>query len=151
MMTVNLGTSAQATAITIFAPSLAIPPASYSRPTMKPVMFWRKTSGILRWRGELDEMGALERRRAEQDAVVGDDPDRIALDVGEAGDERLPVARLEVVEAAAVDEAGDDLADLDRAGADPPRPRRRGRPDRPPGRPPAARLAGPTAAPAAAG
>ena len=47
-MTVNFGTSAQATAITIFAPSLAMPPASYSRPTMKPVMFWRKTSGIFR-------------------------------------------------------------------------------------------------------
>ena len=66
-------------------------------------------------RGELDEVGALERRRAEQDPVVGDDPDRIALDVGEARDERLAVARLEVVEAAAVDESGDDLADLDRA------------------------------------
>ena len=64
-------------------------------------------------RGELDEVGALERRRAEQDAVVGDDPDRVAVDVGEAGDERLAVARLEVVEAAAVDEPGDDLADLD--------------------------------------
>ena len=49
MTTVNLGTSAQATAMTILAPSLAIPPASYSRPTMNPVMFWRKTSGIRRW------------------------------------------------------------------------------------------------------
>ena len=39
MTTVNFGTSAQATAVTSFAPSLAIPPASYSRPTMKPVMF----------------------------------------------------------------------------------------------------------------
>ena len=47
-MTVNLGTSAHATAVTIFAPSLAMPPASYSRPTMNPVMFWRNTSGILR-------------------------------------------------------------------------------------------------------
>ena len=45
----NFGTSAQATAVTILAPSLAIPPASYSRPTMNPVMFWRNTSGILRW------------------------------------------------------------------------------------------------------
>ena len=83
-ITVNFGTSAQATAITILAPSFAIPPASYSRPTMKPVMFWRNTSGIFRWRGELDEVGAFQRRRAEQDAVVGDDPDRVAVDVGEA-------------------------------------------------------------------
>ena len=49
MMTVNLGTSAHATAVTSLAPSLAMPPASYSRPTMKPVMFWRKTSGTFRW------------------------------------------------------------------------------------------------------
>ena len=49
MRTVNFGTSAQATAVTSFAPSLAMPPASYSRPTMNPVMFWRNTSGILRW------------------------------------------------------------------------------------------------------
>lgn len=35
-MTVILGTLAHATAVTILAPSLAIPPASYSLPTMKP-------------------------------------------------------------------------------------------------------------------
>ena len=38
-----------ATAVTSFAPSFAMPPASYSRPTMNPVMFWRNTSGIRRW------------------------------------------------------------------------------------------------------
>jgi hypothetical protein len=47
--TVNFGTCAQDTAVTSFAPSFAMPPASYSRPTMKPVMFWRKTSGVRRW------------------------------------------------------------------------------------------------------
>ena len=44
----NFGTSALATAWTILAPSLAMPFCSYSLPTMKPVMFWRKTSGIFR-------------------------------------------------------------------------------------------------------
>jgi hypothetical protein len=48
MIRVNLGTWAQDTAVTILAPCLAMPPASYWRPTMKPVMFWRNTSGILR-------------------------------------------------------------------------------------------------------
>ena len=48
MMTVNLGTVAQATAVTILAPSLAIPPCSYFLPTMKPVMFCRNTSGMRR-------------------------------------------------------------------------------------------------------
>lgn len=36
MITVILGTLAHATAVTILAPSLAMPPASYSLPTMKP-------------------------------------------------------------------------------------------------------------------
>ncbi len=34
MITVNFGTFAVATAVTILAPSLAMPPASYLRPTM---------------------------------------------------------------------------------------------------------------------
>ena len=38
-----------ATAVTILAPSLAMPPASYLPPTMKPEMFCRKTSGMVRW------------------------------------------------------------------------------------------------------
>ena len=106
MMTVNLGTSAHATAVTSLAPSLAMPPASYSRPTMKPVMFCRKTSGMLALAGELDEVRALERRLAEQHAVVGEDADRVAVEVGEAAHERLAVAGLELVELRAVDESG---------------------------------------------
>ena len=46
---VNFGTRAVATAVTILAPSLAMPPVSYFEPTMKPVMFCRKTSGMPRW------------------------------------------------------------------------------------------------------
>jgi len=38
-----------ATAVTSLAPSRAMPPASYFLPTMKPVMFCRNTSGMLRW------------------------------------------------------------------------------------------------------
>ena len=48
MMTVNFGTFAHETAVTSFAPSLAMPVASYFLPTMKPVMFCRKRSGIPR-------------------------------------------------------------------------------------------------------
>jgi hypothetical protein len=43
------GTLAVATAVTILAPSLAMPPASYFEPTMKPVIFCRKTRGMRRW------------------------------------------------------------------------------------------------------
>jgi hypothetical protein len=49
MMTVNFGTWAVETAVTILAPWRAMPSFSYLRPTMKPVMFCRNTSGILRW------------------------------------------------------------------------------------------------------
>ena len=93
MITVNFGTFAFDTAVTIFAPCRAMPSFSYLRPTMKPVMFCRNTSGILRWQ-QLDEMRALHRRFGEQDAVVRDDPDRVAPDVREARDERRAVARL---------------------------------------------------------
>ena len=46
----------------------------------------------------------------EQHAVVGDDADRVPVEAGEAGDERLAVLALELVELAAVDEPRDDLA-----------------------------------------
>ena len=49
MTTVNFGTRLQATAVTIFAPSFAMPPASYFFPTMKPLMFCRNTSGMRLW------------------------------------------------------------------------------------------------------
>jgi hypothetical protein len=47
-MTVNLGTRAQDTAVTILAPSRAMPLVSYFLPTMKPVMFCRNKSGMPR-------------------------------------------------------------------------------------------------------
>ena len=47
--TVSFGTRVVATAVTIFAPCLAMPPRSASEPTMKPVMFCRNTSGTPRW------------------------------------------------------------------------------------------------------
>jgi len=55
-------------------------------------------------------VGALERRLAEQDAVVGDDADLVTEDPGEAADQGVAVELLELVEAAAVDHAADDLA-----------------------------------------
>ena len=96
--------------MTILAPSLAMPPASYFCPTMKPVMFCRNTSGMPPLRAELDEVRALQRRLREEHAVVGDDADRIAQQAREAGDQRRAVAGLELVELAAVDDARDDLA-----------------------------------------
>lgn len=49
MITVSFGTRVLATAVTILAPSFAMPPASASDPTMNPEMFCRKTKGMPRW------------------------------------------------------------------------------------------------------
>ena len=73
-------------------------------------MFWRKTSGIRALARELDEVRALLRGLGEEDALVREDPDRVAFDAREAADEGLAVQLLELVEAGAVDDAGDDLA-----------------------------------------
>ncbi len=59
---------------------------------------------------KLDEVCALERRLGEQHPVVGEDPDALPVDAGEAGDERVRrESRLELGEATAVGEAPDDL------------------------------------------
>ena len=58
-MTVSFGTRAHDTAATIFAPSRAIPPASASRPTMKPMMFCRNSSGTPRWSHSSTKCAAL--------------------------------------------------------------------------------------------
>ena len=72
-------------------------------------MFCRNSSGDHSLVAQLDEMRALERGFGEQHAVVGDDPDRVAVDAGEAGDQRRAVFGLELRELAAVDDPGDHL------------------------------------------
>ena len=59
---------------------------------------------------QFDEMRAFLRRFGEQDAVVGDEANRIAVQPGETGDQRGPVAGFEFVEAGAVHQPGDDFA-----------------------------------------
>src|SRR5436305_1239079 len=90
-MTVNFGTSAHATAVTSLAPSRAIPPASYSLPTMKPVMFCRKTSGTFRLHvGTAQLLGAHllagrglhQRRAADEDRARALDDDRLVAHGG---------------------------------------------------------------------
>ena len=72
-----------------------------------------------RWSHSSMKWAPFERRLGEQHAVVGDDPDRMAVDPGEAGDQRRAVLRLELVERAAVHQPGDDLAHVvGRAGVD---------------------------------
>src|SRR6266436_2960295 len=109
MITVSFGTPAQATAVTSFAPSLAIPPASARRPTMKPVMFCRNRSGISS-RAQLDEMCPLERAFGEQHAVVGENPHRIAAQVRKPAYQSGAVELLELIELGCVHQAREHLA-----------------------------------------
>ena len=60
MMRVKRGTCVLATAMTIFAPSLAMPPLSACTPTIKPVMFLQKQDGNLALVAQLDKMRPLE-------------------------------------------------------------------------------------------
>src|SRR4029453_12299378 len=63
---------------------------------------------------QFDEVRALECGLGEQYAVVRDDPDRIAIYMAEAADQGLAVARLEFLELRTVDDARDDLANVER-------------------------------------
>ena len=59
---------------------------------------------------QFDEVRGLECRLRKEDAVIGDDADRHAVDARKAGDKRRAVAGLPFVEGRVVDDAGNDLA-----------------------------------------
>ena len=63
-------------------------------------------------RAELDEMRALHRALREKHAVVRHEPDRNARHMREAADQRRPEPRLELVEARAVHQPRNHLADV---------------------------------------
>ena len=67
---------------------------------MKPVMFCTNSSGIPRRSHSSMKCARLQRGLAEQDPVVGDDPDRVAVEVGERAHERRAVELLELVQLA---------------------------------------------------
>ena len=62
-------------------------------------------------------MRALLGRLREQDTVVGDDPDRHAVEAREPRHQCRTIARLELVEARAVNETSDDLVHIVRLAA----------------------------------
>ncbi len=59
---------------------------------------------------QLDEMRAFQRTLGKQNAVVRQDSDRDAVDVGKAADQRGAVKRLEFVKPCAIDKARDEFA-----------------------------------------
>ena len=77
---------------------------------MKPVMFCRKTSGTRRLQQSSMKCAPFCADSAKRTPLFARIPTGIALDAREAGDERLAVERLELVEARAVDDARDQLA-----------------------------------------
>ena len=109
MTTVSFGTRVVATAVTIFAPCLAMPPASASRPTMKPEMFCRKSSGMPRWSQSSMKCAPFMADSLNSTPLFATMPIGVPVEVREPGDERVAVLGLELGELAAVDEPGDDL------------------------------------------
>ena len=55
-------------------------------------------------------MRALEGGFGKQDAVIGDNPDRVSVQMGKAGHQCLAIQRLELIELRAIDDARDHLA-----------------------------------------
>ena len=118
MLIVRCGTVELLTALIIFAPSLI-------DAALLVVLAHHVAGGVLQEQerrvalvGELDELGRLVRLLVEEHAaVVGEDADRVAVDLGQPGDERRAVARLELVELAVVDDPGEHVARVERARA----------------------------------
>ncbi len=63
---------------------------------------------------QFDEMRAFQRGLRIQDAVVGDDADRVAVNMCKAAYQRRAIKRLELVEFAAIDDTRDDFAHVER-------------------------------------
>ncbi len=84
MITVNFGTTELATACTILAPSLAMPPRSYCWPTMKPVMFCRNTSGTPRMLHSSMKCVAFSADSENSTPLLAMMPTRHAVEAGEA-------------------------------------------------------------------
>ena len=72
-------------------------------------MFWRKTSGIRRLQASSTKWAPFWADSAKRTPRLARIADRMALDAGEAADERVAVEGLELVEAAAVDDPRDHL------------------------------------------
>ena len=61
---------------------------------------------------QLDKVCSLQRAFGEEDAVIGEDADGHAVNMGEAADQGLAEPRLELVQSGSVDQTRDDLADV---------------------------------------
>ena len=121
MIRVYFGTLALAIAVIIFAPCLAMPPSSASRPDHEAGDVGHEQQRNVSLAAQVDEVGRLQRAFGEQHAVVAQDSDLETHDAGKAGDQRLAVERLEFVKLAVVDQSRKDLAVVGRnarVGAD---------------------------------
>ncbi len=95
---------ALAIAVIIFAPCLAMPPSSASRPTMKPVTSAMNSSGILRLQQRSMKWVAFSAHSENSTPLLREDPDLEAHYAAKAGDQRLAIQRLEFVKLAAIDQ-----------------------------------------------
>ena len=83
-------------------------------PTMKPVMFCRNSSGVSVWLHSWMNCAPFCDSSENRMPLLAEDADREAADRRPAAHELVAVERLELLEPAAVDDAGDDLADVER-------------------------------------
>ena len=116
-ITVTLGTVASANACTSLAPWRMTPSRSWREPGRKPGVSTSTSSGSPKALHSAHEArGLLRGVRVEHAAkvagLVGDDPDRAALEARERADHVARPPRADLHQAPAVDERGGDVADV---------------------------------------
>ena len=89
-----------------------MPRFSYSRPTMKPEMFCKKTSGIPRWLHSSMKCAPLSADSLNRMPLLATIPTGCPQMCAKARHQGLAVELLELLEAGAVDDAADHLADV---------------------------------------
>ena len=117
MTTVSFGTRVVATAVTILAPSLAMPPGLGSRgPTMKPEMFCRNSSGMPRWSHSSMKCAPLSADSLNSTPLLATMPTGWPWMCAKPVTSVVPYSRLNSWNSLAVDESRDHLAHVVRAG-----------------------------------
>jgi hypothetical protein len=81
---------------------------------MNPVMLWRNTSGMSRRLHSWMNWAPFDGLLGEQDPVVAEHADREPVDRSPTAHELVAVERLELLEATAVEQPGEHLADVER-------------------------------------
>ena len=110
MITVNFATAGTRDGSDELGPVLGDAPGFVLVPDHETSDVLQKDNGYLALSTQLDELGTFQRRFTEENPVVGDYPDPVAVDPRESADEGRAVESFELGERRAVDYPANHLA-----------------------------------------